>query len=614
MTKLRRTFEVSRTSRRGRRRTQCSGSRRGRRRTQCSGSRRGRRRTQFLILAALVLLAAAVPAPAPAQQQDLPAVFSEVIDVRVVNIEVVVTDRQGNRIHDLKASDFELLVDGEPTPISYFTEIDEGLAQETAGGNVAGVPELDANAPVGTSFLIFVDDFFAIKRDRDRVLDRLEEDLAQLGPTDRVAAVAFDGMSVTMLTTWTNSPSQLSDALREARRRRTFGMMRGAELRTNDDEQTEQANLRALANRFAEEGGVELPEDVLRNSLRGTELRYATNLESQLKSSVLAAVATLRSFANRPGRKVMLLLAGGWPESPALYTIAKGGIGVDSLGAASDSRLMSQDDLYGPLVSAANLIGYTLYPVDVPGFRPTFSFDASTGFDSNSAADPSAGAGAFQEREMLQHNTLQLLAHSTGGVPMINSGRDTALADVVADTRSYYWLGFEPQRREDDEVHDVEVRLVDYPEYRVRSREGYVDMSRGSEVTMMVEGSLLFGNPPSAKPLGVRFGKPKKAGLGKMIVPVEIAIPLDEVQLLPVAGVWQNELEFRVTVMDKNGNRSETPVEKIRIAGGQEPQPGQYFTYQTGLELRRREHTFVIAVYDPLSGAILSSSGDLGPR
>ena len=88
---------------------------------------------------ALLLLLAAAVAPVAAQQDDLPAVFSEVIDVRVVNIEVVVTDKQGNRIHDLVASDFELLVDGEPTPIDYFTEIAEGLARETAEADVAGV-------------------------------------------------------------------------------------------------------------------------------------------------------------------------------------------------------------------------------------------------------------------------------------------------------------------------------------------------------------------------------------------------------------------------------------------------------------------------------------------
>ncbi len=564
-----------------------------------------------LMAAAVLLAAAAAPA---AGQEELPAVFSEVIDVRVVNIEVVVTDRQGNRIRDLQAADFELLVDGEPTPISYFTEIDEGLVSETAGVDMAGVPDLEPNEPVGTSFLLFIDDFFSIARDRNRVLDRLEEDLARLGPADRVAAVAFDGKSVDLLTSWTSSPSRLSDALRDARRRKALGLMRLSELRTNDEERSNQADLRAISNRFIAEGGVDPPEEVLRNSLRGPQLHYATTLESQLERSVLAAVATLRSFANRPGRKVMLLLAGGWPESPALYTVAGGGLSVGNLGAATDARLMNPDNLYGPLVSAANLIGYTLYPVDVPGFNPTFGLDASVGVDGNSAADPSAGAWASQERELLQHGTLHLLARSTGGVPMINARRDTALAEVVADTRSYYWLGFEPQRLEDDQAHDIEVRLVGHPDYRVRSRSGYVDLSRSSEVTMMVESALLFGNPPGARPLGVRFGKPRRAGLGKMAVPVAVAIPLDEVTLLPVAGMWQNELEFRVTVMDLHGNRSETPVEKIRVAGPRAPEPGQYFTYETRLALRRREHTFVIAVYDPLTGTILSSSGDIGPK
>ncbi len=565
----------------------------------------------------LIAVALLLPAAAAAQEDlDLPAVFSEVIDVRVVNIEVVVTDRDGNRVHGLEASDFELFVDGEPTPIDYFTEIEEGRARATGDdATVAGVPSLEPEAQVGTSFLLFIDDFFSIKRDRDRVLDRLEEDLAQLGPADRVAAVSFNGKTVDMLTNWTNTPSDLSDALREARRRRAHGLMRIGELRNSDQERSEQAELRAIANRFISEGGIEPPEETLRNSLRGSELRYATNLESQLERSVLAAIATLRSFANRPGRKVMLLLAGGWPQSPALYTVGVGGFTADNVGAANDSRLMSEDDLYGPLVAAANLIGYTLYPVDVPGFNPTFSLDASSGIISgSSASDPSAGSTAFQERELLQHTTLHHLARSTGGLAMINSLRDTALADVAADTRSYYWLGFLPQRREDDAVHDVDVRLVGHPDLLVRSREGYVDLSRTAEVTMMVEGSLLFGNPPSAKPLGVSFGQPQRGGFGKMVVPVEVVIPLDEVQLLPIAGTWQNELEFRVTVMDKNGNRSETPVEKIRIAGPAEPQPGQFFTYQTSLQLRRREHTFVIAVHDPLTGAILSSSGEIGVR
>ena len=78
-------------------------------------------------LAALVPLATA----APGQEENAAAVFSETIDVRVVNIEVVVTDRDGNRVHGLQPSDFELLVDGEPTPIAYSTL--QLLAHSTGG-------------------------------------------------------------------------------------------------------------------------------------------------------------------------------------------------------------------------------------------------------------------------------------------------------------------------------------------------------------------------------------------------------------------------------------------------------------------------------------------------
>jgi hypothetical protein len=66
-----------------------------------------------LFLAA-ALLAAAFPAfsqtPAPppaAKPAEAPgSLFGEQIDVRVVNVEVVVTDKQGNRVAGLRPGDF----------------------------------------------------------------------------------------------------------------------------------------------------------------------------------------------------------------------------------------------------------------------------------------------------------------------------------------------------------------------------------------------------------------------------------------------------------------------------------------------------------------------------
>ncbi len=517
-----------------------------------------------------------------------------------MNIEVVVTDGQGNRVHGLKVSDFELLVDGEPTPIDYFTEVEEGLALDSTDGDVAGVPGLGPNAPVGTNFLIFIDDLFSIERDRNRVLDRLEDDLDELGPADRVAAVAFDGTRVETLTAWTNSPSQLKEALDRARGRPAEGLARRSELGIVDSD-------RESVDQF--ERSLTIPRDV--SSLASNaEVSYEETLSDQMQRSVLAAVATMPQFADQPGRKVMLLLAGGWPRSVAIY--AQETLSPDR--PPTDRRVMSEDRLYGPLVSTANLIGFSLYPVDLPGAARDFGGDASRGLGPDPRDGDTRATPRSLEREDSLHSTLHLLARSTGGVPMINAERDAALAAAVADTRSYYWLGFEPRRRDDEAFHEIVVRSVGRKDLTVRTREGYVDRSRDREVGMAVEAALMFGGPPSARPLDVRIGEPVRAGRRRMSVPLEVAIPLDEIQLLPVAGVWQNELEVRVTAMDLEGNRADVSVDQVPIAGSSEPQPGQVFYYQTDLQLRRREHTYVVAVYDPLTGTSLTATGEISPK
>lgn len=79
----------------------------------------------------LALLAVALPAAAW-QQQPQPAaeppasIFGEQIDVRVVNIEVVVTDKDGNRVSGLAPSDFRLKVDGKDVMVEYFSEVRGG--------------------------------------------------------------------------------------------------------------------------------------------------------------------------------------------------------------------------------------------------------------------------------------------------------------------------------------------------------------------------------------------------------------------------------------------------------------------------------------------------------
>ena len=68
--------------------------------------------------------------------------FGESIDVRVVNVEAVVTNRKGARIPGLTAADFRLLVDGREVSIDYFTEVAGGQAVAPA----APAPDGEASA------------------------------------------------------------------------------------------------------------------------------------------------------------------------------------------------------------------------------------------------------------------------------------------------------------------------------------------------------------------------------------------------------------------------------------------------------------------------------------
>jgi VWFA-related protein len=495
--------------------------------------------------AAILLLTAP---PATAQEAPLPDLFADVLDVRVVNVEVVVADRDGNRVQGLHASDFELLVDGRSVPIDYFTEVDEGRAVARHGDGVGNAPSLTPGEPVGTNYLLFIDELFAIRRQRDGFLNRLERDLALLNPSDQVAIVAFDGYNVTRLTDWTNSRDEIGDAIQRARERKALGLMRMLDLGDRTD---------------------------------------------PIRRTVMAATASIRSLADVPGRKVMLLLVETFCSPSRSWEFSsfwENGTCRGSVG-----------NVYQPLVTAANRVGYTIYPVDMVGLRPTFGIDP-------------AGALMMGNSEEAQEAALWFLAHETGGRAMINFYRKVALAETVADTRSFYWLGFNPPGGDNDALHDVEVRLPGHRDLRIRSRRHYRDVSRSTEFTLLVEGSLMFGGLPGRDVLEVHFGTPRKAGFRKVLVPMWVTIPIDDLTLLPVDGQWTNDVEFRVSVVDRHGDRSKNLGTRIPIRYTEAPPPGETFVYETELPIRKGMHRFLAALYDPLSGEILARGGTVGPR
>jgi VWFA-related protein len=553
------------------------------------------RRPLSRLAAACTVFALILPVQAqqpPAEVQ--PPLFGEEIDVRVVNVEVVVTDRQGQRVPDLKAGDFRLRVDGKDVPIEYFSEIKEGRAIAAAPAEEAKPEEGQAGVQgvvegaVGTYYLVFIDDFFAIAPRRNEVLKALKADLGKLGPDDRMAVVAYDGGKLALLSNWSNSPAGLGQAFDQAMARKARGFDRMTEYRTY------------LRNEgfAAQVVGDNAPLDLNaanRGGLNERQSVYVETLVRQIQDVSRAAVSAMRGFAAPRGRKVMLLLSGGWPFSPQSY--------VSGGGAMPTRQVLEGDQILRPLTSTANLLGYTIYPVDVPGVQTVAA-------DAEAEAPTVSRFGNVAEQEV--EGSLYFLAKETGGKPVLNSNRMVALANASADTRSFYWLGFSPSWQHNDRPHTVKVE-VRRPGLEVRSRTGFLDLSRKAEVSMKVESALLFGNFPGGLPMPMQLGTPVRSKRGELEIPVKLSLPTDVMTVVPVNGKYAAQLELRFAASDSSGNSSDIPVLPLNLSSERPPAPGKFVRYETTVKLKGKADHLVVAVYDPLSGKVATAEADVAP-
>ena len=537
----------------------------------------------MLVLAlALVLAAPAVAAADDAPEAMPPTPFGEVLDVRVVNVEVVVTDRLGRRVEGLSADDFRLLVDGEEVPVDYFSEVRDGRIADASEGAAAAPASLDEEVP--TQVLVFVDDAFAIARDRDRVLARLAADLGALGAGDRVAVVAFDGRRVDPLLDWSGDGEAIAEALAAAAERPAYGLR--PVVRSLD---------RTGFSSFTRGGGRTLGD---------------LELDGELERLVSAGVAAMRSAGRPDGRRVMLLLSGGWPFFP-FGAFAGGGPDLTALRVRGD-------EMFAPLVDAANLLGYTLYPVDVPGLEPA---------DTISAEHAQPRPADLYGIEEQSHDTLYHLARETGGRAMINGLRSDALPRMAADVASYYWLGFAPDRRGDDRRHELRVEVRGRG-LSVRARDSYFDLSRQAAQAMTLEGTLLFersdlgggatgdteGGTWSQGGLEVELGEARRTGRRVAQVPVRVSFPVAALEAVPVGeGGWRMSGELRVAALDGSSRLSRVPMVPISLDLAEPPAPGERVTWEGVLALRRVDQVVAVSLADPLSGRVLTSRLEASP-
>ena len=88
---------------------------------------------RILALIAAVTLALPLFAQKKNQEPETPRLV-ENIDVRIINVDVVVTDKRGNFIPNLTADDFTIFENSVQKPITNFYEVQGRVAKNVVGG------------------------------------------------------------------------------------------------------------------------------------------------------------------------------------------------------------------------------------------------------------------------------------------------------------------------------------------------------------------------------------------------------------------------------------------------------------------------------------------------
>jgi len=553
-------------------------------------------RNRFLSWAWLTLALAGAALAQEETAVDETEIFSETIDVNVVNLEVFVTDKKGNSIKGLSVDDFEITEDGRPVAITNFYVVEEGIPVGTPQPETvaaAALPVGDALpetvAPLALPedqrlyLIVYIDNFNIRPFNRNRVFRRIREFLTEkVGNEDRVMLVSYD-RSLNYRHPFTSQPDLIAQQLFE------LEDLTGHAVSADSDRRD---ILRAIAE--AESIG----------QVDWRVRTYAESMYNDLSFSVDAMSELVDSLGGVPGRKAMLYVSDGLPATAADDMYHALHRQFQDTTVLSTSQEFNANRLYKRLTSKANENRVTFYTLDAAGLR------MPGGSDVSYATADEAGIASFVDSiyiSNLQAPLLQL-AEETGGQAIINSNDvGDGLTKIATDFRTYYSLGYIPAHSGDGRYYRVEVKLKEKRKgVRVRHRTGYRDKPVSARMSDGAMATLVYGleDNPLDVAIRVEASRPDEDETSRyFLVDIVVDIPIGSIELIPTGDFHVGKTKIFFVALDEEGSTSgvsEVPLD-LRIPDDKIASAvTQVFPYRVTLRMRRGPHRLAVGVYDEI--------------
>ncbi|MGH9367986.1 MAG: VWA domain-containing protein [Thermoanaerobaculia bacterium] len=535
-------------------------------------------------LAALVILSSAALAQEnpPATQQA--PVFRETVEVRVMDLDVAVTDKQGRPVSDLTRQDFTVRVDGRPVPIDYFARVDAGTIHapdlsSASPDRVLDVYKSGGEAFVPRHFLIYVDSGDLSPGLRNRALDQLKDFITRLGPTDTARIVLFDRRPKE-LTDWTTSKETLLAAVDTMEK--GVGMSRL---------QNEMQTLRSIDTTRS------------RNSRLMLARTYADQEATEIDTMLRDMRAQLSTLSPLPGKKAFLFISGSLPTQPGydMYSYAAGSaFGVGSV-AAVDTRRVNLE-IEG-LAKLANADEVTFYTIDAKGLTGEGGGAAN---DDPLAFRPGV---AFFARQNAQSGMLTL-AHDTGGIALINTNDfQKGLGQIYQDASTYYSVGVNLASLQGAGYRNIQV-AVNRPGLDVRYRRGYATKSNDDRVRDITRAALKTSVSYDSFPVKLQIGASAKSKK-QYDQPLTVLLPASALTFLPEGDTSKAIAEIYVGVADDKGRTSEIGKEVATFTQPREGAADAALAYPITLQMRKGNSRIVVNVRDQATGRMGTARADV---
>ncbi len=504
----------------------------------------------------VAVLVLALAAPLAAQEPR----FGATIDVTIVEVEAVVTDRDGNPVHGLTADDFEIFEGRERQEITNFSEYRarSGVDSAAKSADAGEAPSVDDPEP--RTILLVIDTMPLRGLDRRRLWDALRGFIQRaMRPGDRAGLVRWD--------VFLNSGRTLLEPTddREAVLRLVdhfAGRLRAAGAPTSAADDA--AFLRGADPDFDADAFLETSARFQAEQHAGRMRRKSAALQRLLSTVGLA-----------PGRKVVLYVSDDFglpdPRSVTHATVRR---------------------MFEAVAETANAHGISLYAI-----HPHQPDGLPTAADRESPGHPDS-APLFNEVA-----GLALVAEPTGGlVDMGPAAMEHLGRRLASDLESYYSIGYRARSDGRDRTRAIRVRVKN-SEYRVRARKSFVEKSSETFAREALVARLFAEEGDGDFPIEAMRGEARPARRNRRIVPVDVRIPVDRLAFADEGG--KQVARIKVFVVSGNGIAEVTKVTEEDVTIVEPPgatREGAVFTYGFELLADEKGSRVSIGVFDERTG------------